>query len=31
MANWTQKLKLQHLKMLVALGEQGNQIGRAHV
>ncbi|MFH3327612.1 LysR substrate-binding domain-containing protein [Klebsiella aerogenes] len=24
MANWTQKLKLQHLKMLVALGEQGN-------
>jgi len=24
MANWTQKLKLHHLKMLVALGEQGN-------
>ncbi|HDS7115249.1 TPA: LysR family transcriptional regulator [Klebsiella aerogenes] len=24
MANWTQKLKLQHLKTLVALGEQGN-------
>lgn len=24
MANWTQQLKLQHLKMLVALGEQGN-------
>ncbi|WPS09823.1 LysR substrate-binding domain-containing protein [Klebsiella aerogenes] len=24
MANWTQKLKLQHLKMLVALGEQGS-------
>ena len=24
MANWTQKLKLHHLQMLVALGEQGN-------
>ena len=24
MADWTQKLKLHHLKMLVALGEQGN-------
>lgn len=24
MANWAQKLKLHHLQMLVALGEQGN-------
>ncbi|MEF9824206.1 hypothetical protein RBH25_25600, partial [Escherichia coli] len=24
MANWAQKLKLHHLEMLVALGEQGN-------
>ena len=24
MADWTQKLKLHHLQMLVALGEQGN-------
>ncbi len=24
MAGWTQKLKLHHLQMLVALGEQGN-------
>ncbi|WP_117085916.1 helix-turn-helix domain-containing protein, partial [Klebsiella pneumoniae] len=24
MVNWTQKLKLHHLQMLVALGEQGN-------
>lgn len=24
MANWAQKLKLQHLQTLIALGEQGN-------
>lgn len=24
MANWAQKMKLHHLQMLVALGEQGN-------
>lgn len=24
MADWTQKVKLHHLQMLVALGEQGN-------